>query len=172
VFTELIASGRFQPGTMLVPGCGSGHDAVAFARAGFRVTGVDFAPEALAEARALAEQTGVAVDLVGADIFTLGDAYAAAFDYVVEYVTYCAIDPGRRGEYAAALGRVLRPGGLLIALFFPVENRAGGPPFGVEMEEVERVFFPWFTLTHQEQPSASIKPRRNREVLTFWKRRP
>jgi methyl halide transferase len=157
---------------MLVPGCGAGHDAVAFAQAGFRVTGVDFAPEALAEARALADQAGVAVNRVDADIFALNDGYAAAFDYVLEYVTYCAIDPGRRGEYAAVLGRVLKPGGLLIALFFPVENRAGGPPFGVAMDEVERLFLPRFTLTHHEQPSASIKPRRNREVLTIWKRRP
>ncbi|HEX9105131.1 MAG TPA: methyltransferase domain-containing protein, partial [Polyangia bacterium] len=46
----------------LVVGCGRGHEARMLARAGAHVVAVDFAPEALAEAQALAEREAVAVD--------------------------------------------------------------------------------------------------------------
>src|SRR5215510_12434483 len=34
-------------GTVLVPGCGTGHDVRAWARSGFAVTGFDLAPSAI-----------------------------------------------------------------------------------------------------------------------------
>jgi methyl halide transferase len=171
VFIRLLESREFPPGRMLVPGCGTGHDAVAFARAGFRVTGVDFASGALAQARALAAAQGVPVEFIEADFFSLGQEYGGAFDYVLEHVTYCAIDPSRRPEYARAMSSLLKPGGRLIALFFPVEVRPQGPPFGVDMDEVERLLQPAFALLRSEIPVASIRPRRDREVLTIWERR-
>jgi SAM-dependent methyltransferase len=172
VFVDMLKTGRFPPGRMLVPGCGTGHDALAFARAGFKVTGVDFAPEPLAEARALASAGGVNVEFVQADFFTLGDEYSAAFDYILEYVMYCAIHPSRRIRYAHTAGRMLKSGGLLIALFFPVEDRPDGPPFGVDMTEAEEQFRPLFRPVSREIPAASIMPRRGREVLAIWERLP
>ncbi len=44
VFERLVSSGRLQPGRMIVPGAGRGHDAREFSRHGFQVTAVDFAP--------------------------------------------------------------------------------------------------------------------------------
>src|SRR5438552_1618772 len=43
------------PGSMIVPGCGRGHDAIFFAKHGFTVVGVDFAASAIADARAAAQ---------------------------------------------------------------------------------------------------------------------
>lgn len=170
VFGELLRTAHFRPGRLLLPGCGTGHDAVAFARAGFTVTGVDFAPEPLAEARALAARHRVKVEFLQADFFSMGHTYARAFDYVVEYVTYCAIDPARRPEYAGTVSLLLKPGGLFIALFFPVESRPDGPPFGVDLDEVERLLLPSFRLLSREMHPATIAPRRGREVLTVWER--
>ena len=46
VFRRLAESGEFAPGRMIVPGAGLGDDARLFARHGFQVTAVDFAPTA------------------------------------------------------------------------------------------------------------------------------
>jgi methyl halide transferase len=172
VFAGLLHARRFPPGRMLVPGCGSGHDAVAFAAAGFDVVAMDIAPEAIDRAQTLARSRHVPVTFMTADIFTLDRSHDAAFDYVLEYVTWCAIEPSRLPEYASVIGRVLKPGGLLIALLFPVEQRTGGPPFAVDLDEVETLLAPAFRNTVREYSSDTISPRRGREVLTVWERLP
>ena len=50
---DFLAAHRELPrGTVAVPGCGYGHDARAFASAGFLVHGFDLAPSAVAAAEA------------------------------------------------------------------------------------------------------------------------
>ncbi len=49
-------------------GCGVGDKSVFLAKSGFSVTGVDFAPTALKEARAAAEKERVRVTFILADI--------------------------------------------------------------------------------------------------------
>lgn len=169
VFQRVLAGRRLTPGRALVLGSGRGHDAVAFARAGWRVTGVDFSPEALALARRSATGVDPAPAFVEADIFDLPAAWNGGFDLVVEYVTYCAIAPSRRAEFAAAVSRLLAPDGRLLALFFPVEERPGGPPFGVDPEEAVRLFSRHLVLLEREVPADSVVPRRGREVLTLWR---
>ena len=43
---ENIAS-TLKPGKVIILGCGRGHDAITFAKFGFEVTAVDFAPSAV-----------------------------------------------------------------------------------------------------------------------------
>ena len=49
--------------------CHIGTDTVSLARLGARMTGLDFSPAALAEARRLAERTGSDIDFVEADLY-------------------------------------------------------------------------------------------------------
>src|SRR4051794_38519244 len=68
-FVDLLAAPDAPPpGRLIVPGCGRGHDALLFARAGFDVLGVDFAPLAVAEAGAAATQAGVPARFALADL--------------------------------------------------------------------------------------------------------
>ncbi len=60
--------------------CHIGFDTVTFARRGARVTGVDFSETSLAKARALAEQCGVAVEWVVADVTELPEGLHGRFD--------------------------------------------------------------------------------------------
>jgi methyl halide transferase len=86
----------------------------------------------------------------------------------------CAIDPTRRGEYADALTRLLKPGGIYIDLAFPLDGRKGGPPFAVTVPEVMNLFQArGFRLISHEIPADSIRPRRGaEELLIFQKEKP
>jgi SAM-dependent methyltransferase len=61
-------------------GCGTGRHAVALARRGYRVTGVDIATGMLAQARAAADAAGVTVEWIAADAtrFSSPRRFAAA----------------------------------------------------------------------------------------------
>lgn len=170
VFAALAASGEFPPGRMIVLGAGRGHDARLFARHGFEVTAVDFAAEAVREMQRLAEPDAP-VTALQADIFALDPALDGAFDYVLEYVCYCAIDPARRPDYADAAARLLKPGGLFIALAYPIGDFSGGPPFAVDPDELigllERR---GFELVRRAWPAESVGRRRGVEELVVMRR--
>jgi SAM-dependent methyltransferase len=170
VFQRLAENSMFLPGRMLVLGAGTGHDARLFSRHGFVVTAVDFAPGAVAAMQALADPTAP-VDIRQADLFDLPDEFTAAFDYVLEYVCFCAIDPGQREAYSRAVDGVLRPGGLVIALAFPMFSGPGGPPFAVNPDEFAGLFLrQGYHVVHREMPPDSIRPRRaNEELIVLQK---
>ncbi|MDX2546293.1 class I SAM-dependent methyltransferase [Streptomyces sp. WI04-05B] len=63
--------------------CHFGMDTLNRARPGARVTGVDSSPEAITQARRLAERAGLEAEFVEADVQRLPDALAARFDLVV-----------------------------------------------------------------------------------------
>ncbi len=164
-FMRLASSGRFPPGRMLVPGAGRGHDAREFARYGFDVTAVDFTSYAVREMQRLA-QANAPVRVLQHDIFGLPAELDESFDYVLEYTCFCAIDPGRRAEYADMVSRLLKPGGYYIDLAFPLDGRPGGPPFAVSEAEVLGLFVPrGFKLEAREVPHDSVSPRRGAEEL-------
>lgn len=164
-FRRLASDNRFPPGRMLVPGAGRGHDAREFARHGFEVTAVDFTSYAVREMQRLA-QAEAPVRILQHDIFELPAKLDHSFDYVLEYTCFCAIDPGRRAEYADVVSRVLRPGGTYIDLAFPLDGRPGGPPFAVSEAEILDLFLErGFKLHARELPHDSVSPRRGAEEL-------
>ena len=154
-------------GRVAVPGCGRGHDARLLAAQGYEVTGFDFAPAALAAARALAERERVAVTFESRDVFALGRELPHAFDGVWEYTCFCAIDPARRAEYVDVLRAILKRGATLLACFYPLRNGDDGPPFPVSRAEVERLLAPHFAILESAAPAVSIERRRGLEWL-IW----
>jgi methyl halide transferase len=170
VFRRLLQEGRLPHGRMIVLGAGRGHDAHFFARHGFDVTAVDFAPAAI---RALhnANDGDAAIAIVQSDIFALNPILNGIFDYVLDYTFYCAIAPQRREEYAAVVERLLKPGGRFVALAFPLGERAGGPPFGVDASAlVDMMRQRRFRLEHREIPADSVRPRLGREELLIMQK--
>ena len=170
VFERLLQSGRFRPGRAVVLGAGRGHDARAFARHGFRVTAVDFSAYAAAEMRRLAEPTAE-LDILQHDIFSLPARMDHAFEYVIEYTCFCAIDPHRRADYADLVARLLQAGGIFIDLAFPLDGRKGGPPFELTPAELLGLFEPrGFRLLSRELPGDSIAPRSGAEELFVFQK--
>ena len=171
-FVDLLDAGLLEPGRALVLGTGGGWDAVELARRGFTVTAVDFALPAVDRTEAHARESGVTVTVLHRDIFALLPEYRESFDLVIEYVTYCAVDPRRRREFAQTVAGLLAPGGVLAALFFPLDDRPGGPPFAVTLDDVQRNFGPLLTLRSVFPPPRSVSPRKGRELMTLWRKDP
>lgn len=151
----------------LVVGCGRGHEARLLARGGADVVAVDFAAEAIAQARALADAEGLRIDFRQRDLFTLD---GETFDLAVEHCCFCAIDPARRDEYVDVMARLVRPGGELVGLFY-AHGRPGGPPFATDRAELERRFAPRFSATEIAVADDSIATRAGHELLARFRRR-
>lgn len=170
VFINLLSEDRFVPGKMIVLGAGHGHDARLYARAGFDVTAVDFALQAV-EAMRLREEPDAPVEILQADIFALPESYDGKFDYLLEYTCFCAIDPLRHEEYADLVERLLKPEAHYIALVFPIEDRPGGPPYTVSPDELEALFTTrGFDILERGVSPHTINPRRGREELLIFRK--
>ncbi|MET7831978.1 class I SAM-dependent methyltransferase [Micromonospora sediminicola] len=93
--------------------CHIGTDTLSLHRLGARVTGLDFSGASLAEARALADGTGAAIDYVEADVYDAGRVLdAGSFDLVYTGVgALCWLPDIRR--WAQVVTALLRPGGRL-----------------------------------------------------------
>jgi SAM-dependent methyltransferase len=160
-------------GPVLVPGCGPGHDVRALARLGMPVIGLDLSPTALEQAREF--------PVAGSERYELGDFLDPAwregreFSAVWEHTCYCAIDPARRPDYAAAAAGCLAPGGLLAGVFYlnpfePGEDDTG-PPWGATIMELEARFSADFERVDSWMPQAAFPGREGREWLALFQRR-
>lgn len=141
-------------GRALVPGCGSGHEIAAFHAAGYDVSAIDFAPAAVESARA---NLGPAL----ADRVFLGDFFtydfaAAPFDVIYERTFLCALPLDLREKYAARTADLLKPGGVLVGLFY-LGDDLDGPPFALDATAEARLFSPQFLLVN-DQPAAEKFP--------------
>ncbi len=170
IFKRLVSAQHFKPGRMIVLGAGRGHDAREFSRHGFKVTAVDFSPYVVGQMRELSEPDAP-IEILQHDIFTLPDELNGSFDYLLEYTCFCAIDPGRRAEYADLVTRLLKCDGIYIDLAFPLDGRKGGPPYAVTESEIFDLFLSrGYKLISREKPEDSVRPRRHAEELFIFQK--
>lgn len=160
-------------GTVLVPGCGTGHDARALAARGLPVLGLDLAEEAILRANAQPK--------AGEEHFESGDFLdpewraGKSFSAIWEHTCYCAIDPSRRSEYAQACAELIAPGGCLVGVFFLTPHDPGeeseGPPFAATIPELDERFAPWFAREKAWVPQKAYPGREGREWLAIYRRK-
>ncbi|MGG6292787.1 methyltransferase domain-containing protein [Leptolyngbya sp. AN02str] len=169
-FVSLLASANGpKPGSLIALGMGRGHDALLFAEYGFAVTGVDFAPSAIAGAQQLAQVKGVPLATLQCNMFDLATEYAGKFDYVLEHTCFCAIAPTQRSAYVELVHALLKPSGEFIGLFW-AHSREGGLPYGTTKAEICDLFSPYFDLTSLELVANSIPNRANEEYLARFRK--
>ncbi len=127
-FLAAQAHGLPPHGRALCIADGEGRNGVWLAEQGLAVTSVEFAPAAIAKARCLADQRGVAVEIVQADLATW-EWGAPRFDVVVG-VFFQFAGPDLRATIFRRMQEVLLPGGLLlIEGYTPAQltHATGGP---------------------------------------------
>jgi SAM-dependent methyltransferase len=117
--------GDSSPGRALDLGCGTGRNAVWLAEHGWQVTGVDFSPEALRQARERAAAQEVAVDWVEADLRTY-EPPTAAFDLVL--VAYVHLPADERRAVLSGAAAAVAQGGVLVVVGHDLANLGTGAP--------------------------------------------
>jgi len=106
----------FGPGVRVLDlACGRGRHAVAAARAGAQVVGIDRSVPRLEEARQRAREAGVAVEFRLADLETI-ELSPAAYDLVM---VFNYLDRSRMSSF----GRAVHPGGYLLLDTFHAAQR-------------------------------------------------
>ncbi|GIW13662.1 MAG: hypothetical protein KatS3mg062_1101 [Tepidiforma sp.] len=100
--------------------CNAGQDTLSLARLGARVTGVDISDEAIAFARDLSRETGIAAEFVRADIYDWFEAAAARGEqFDLAFSSYGAICWLSDLEaWARGIAAVLAPGGAFVLVEF------------------------------------------------------
>jgi len=134
-------------GPALDLGCGSGIWSVELAKRGWDVTGVDFVPRALRQARERAERAGVEARFVEGDVTALRDAkVGSGFRLLLDF--FCFHDEltddqraaeGREATAVAATGATL-----LLLAFNP--GRRGPLPRGASRRDIETAFPGWTAI--------------------------
>lgn len=126
---ELVESGRVTPCDAVDLGCGAGNYAVWLAQQGFRVTGLDLSAAAVVRAEALARDRGVACRFRACDLRAPVPDLEACFDFAFDWEVLHHVFPDDRARYAAAVHRLLRPGGTYLSVCF-AEDDPGLPGSG------------------------------------------
>ncbi|TRW81223.1 class I SAM-dependent methyltransferase [Mycolicibacterium sp. 018/SC-01/001] len=129
-----LAEAGHISGRVLDVGCGTGEHTIYLTRAGYDVLGVDGAPTAVDIARRNAAQRGVAARFAVGDAFEL-DAFeldaieggAQGYDTVLDSALFHVFDDADRVRYVRSLGRVTRPGGVVLVLALSDAGRGFGP---------------------------------------------
>jgi 2-polyprenyl-3-methyl-5-hydroxy-6-metoxy-1,4-benzoquinol methylase len=98
------------PGRAIDLGCGTGTNVINLARQGWRVTGVDFVPGAIEQAKKKALLAGVSVDFRVGDVTRL-DGIQGPFDFALDLGCYHSLSGTERAAYLNQLERLLAPGG-------------------------------------------------------------
>lgn len=147
--TALLA--KYPPASpVLDVGCGTGDLAIALAKGGSSVLGIDFVDAAIAEARARAAALPSA--LQHRLSFRVADAlqpsalapspWGPPFGAVVDSGFLHLFDDAERDGFVADLAGALRPGGRYYLLAFAVTFPGSNLPRAVEEGEVRRRFSP------------------------------
>ncbi len=169
-FLRLWEEGRLVPGKAMIPGCGRGHEVVFLAEKGFDVTGLDFAPGAVAHLTGALKDRNLSARVLHQDFFSLNSSHHGVYDLMVEHTFFCAIHPSKRPDYVALARRILKKDGLLAALFYET-GEAGGPPYNTTRDEVVRCFSPDFLIDHLEKTPHSAERRKNKEWLALLRKK-
>lgn len=124
---DLFAQLPMEHGRLLLLGLGGGRDAIALAKMGFEVVGVDFIQELVAKAEENAARQGVSIQGLVQEISQL-DVPPASFDLVLISAAMYSCIPTRRWrmEMLTRIKAALKPEGYFLCQFIlDPEKRPG-----------------------------------------------
>lgn len=106
-----------KPGRVIDLGCGTGTNVITLAKAGWQVTGVDFAPRAIKLARQKVKRAGAQAELVVGDVTKL-EGIHGPFDFAFDLGCFHTISQDGKPKYLKQLDRILAPDGFWLMYGF------------------------------------------------------
>ena len=176
IAAALVTSTSQSKPRALVPGCGTGYDVFALAEAGFTALGLDLAPALephFQRAREKANISAEAATLKVGSFFDLPEQESGGFDFAWDYTFLCALDPKMRQDWASTYSLLIRTGGILATLIFPIgdpESSSGNAPHPINFTLVQSLLGEQFELVERSLPEASHPGREGKEELALWRK--
>jgi SAM-dependent methyltransferase len=135
------------PGKAIDLGCGTGTNVRYLAAHGWQVTGIDFVPRAIAQARR--KLRDLPAQLLVGDVTRLESLpLHGPYDLALDMGCFHSLPEAGRPRYAACLAGALRPGGRFL-LYAWQPGPDGGA--GIAREALRAYFQPGFRLVGYEQ---------------------
>jgi cyclopropane fatty-acyl-phospholipid synthase-like methyltransferase len=124
-------------GRALDMGCGTGTNVVTLAKHGWKVTGVDFTPRAIRQAKQKARLSGVQVTLRRDDVTRL-PGLSGEFDLILDMGCYHSLSEDSHRAYLDNIDRLLASDGTLLLYMF-IKSLPAAPGPGVTEEGIEYI---------------------------------
>ncbi|KAI8083102.1 S-adenosyl-L-methionine-dependent methyltransferase, partial [Halteromyces radiatus] len=154
----------------IVPGCGSGYDVKYLATPTRHMVGLDMSKTAVEHCQKLhPDATALNYEFIQDDFFKFS-VPEQGFDLAYDYTFFCALPPIMREDWATRYGEIIKQGGILICLMFPIEEKEGGPPYGVSEQAYKDVLSSNFDLVYLKD-AIGHESRIGREKISIWKRK-
>ncbi|EKM54217.1 uncharacterized protein PHACADRAFT_257911 [Phanerochaete carnosa HHB-10118-sp] len=163
-------------GRALVPGCGKGYDAHFIATTtGLDTLAVDISPTAVRLAKeSLADlnlPSTVNVKFEHRDFFALDSSEQEKYDLIYDHTFFICIPPSRRAEWGQFMSRLIKPGGYLVTLIYPIDPpKDWGPPYYVRPEHYVEVLGDGWEKVVDKVPEVSFEVHKGRDHLVVWKK--
>ncbi len=134
---EVVENGTVKKCRAVDLCCGTGTDAIFLASKGFDVTAVDISPAALVQAQQKAQQAGVSVRWVLADV--LAPPSMQSFDFLYDRGCYHVVRNQNREAYLASVDRLSHPASKFLLLAARRDSESV-PGIGEGVTEQELLF--------------------------------
>ncbi|KAF8970395.1 S-adenosyl-L-methionine-dependent methyltransferase [Flammula alnicola] len=166
-----------RSGRALVPGCGAGYDLTYISSTlGLDTLGLEVAETAVQRAtdviqKAKSHYPTISASIEIADFFTFDPPEDQLFDLIYDHTFFVAIPPSMRKEWGNQMIKLVKPGGYLITLVFPLRPYDDkGPPYYVEPEHYVELLSSSFVKVLDKIPEVSSPSHKGKERLLVWKR--
>jgi SAM-dependent methyltransferase len=147
-------------GSVLDSGCGSGENALFFARRGQKVMGIDFLAEPIFFAKQKAAERGLSAAFLVMDALTLMEL-PEVFDNVIDSGLFHVFSDTDRRRYVEGLASVLKPDGRLFLLCFSDAEPGEQGPRRVSRQEIEDAFSEGWVIESIEPSRYEVRPDSN-----------
>ena len=108
---------KHKPARAIDIGCGTGTNIITLAKAGWQVTGVDFAPRAIQLAKQKLKSNDIQADLLVGDITDLKEI-VGPYEFALDIGCFHSIQKDGKAKYLKQLDRILAPNGFWLMYGF------------------------------------------------------
>ena len=126
-------------GSILDAGCGTGENAMFFAKRGNKVTGIDYLEEPIKRAKQKVADRCLSVNFLVMDALALKEV-PEVFDNVIDSGLFHVFSDDDRTKYVEGLATVLESDGRLFLMCFSDDEPAGGGPRRISKSELQSAF--------------------------------